>query len=76
LVVFRSTPGRGFLIPANFMGLVEYIKETKTELKHVSWPTRRQSFVLTVAVIAISLLVAAYLGAFDQLLIKIIELAV
>jgi len=55
------------------MGLVEYIKETKAELRHVSWPTRKQATVLTIAVIILSLLVAAYLGVFDWIFISILE---
>lgn len=47
------------------MGLTEYLQETKGELKHVTWPSRRQTVLFTVFVIAISLVVAALLGAFD-----------
>lgn len=56
------------------MGFIEYIKETKVELRHVSWPTKKQATILTVAVIIISLLTAAYLGLLDELFIKIIEI--
>ena len=45
--------------------ITEYFKETKAELKHVNWPTRRQTFYYTVIVIAISILVAYFLGIFD-----------
>ena len=57
------------------MGLVEYIKETRAELRHVSWPTRKQATALTIAVIVLSLLVAAYLGIFDWIFISILEFA-
>lgn len=50
------------------MKLVDYIKETRGELRHVTWPTRKQAVVFTVLVIVISLLTAAYLGLFDFLL--------
>ena len=46
---------------------VDYVKETKSELKHVSWPTRRQAIVFTVVVILISFGVAFFLGFFDYL---------
>jgi preprotein translocase subunit SecE len=49
------------------MGLIDYIKETKGELKHVSWPTRRQAIAFTVLVIVASIATAAFLGAFDFL---------
>ena len=35
------------------------------EMKHVSWPTRRQTVAYTGIVVAISLFVAFYLGLFD-----------
>ncbi|MEK7176874.1 MAG: preprotein translocase subunit SecE [Patescibacteria group bacterium] len=44
---------------------INYLKDTREELKHVSWPTRTQSIVFTVAVIAISILAAIFLGFFD-----------
>ncbi|OHA43068.1 MAG: preprotein translocase subunit SecE [Candidatus Taylorbacteria bacterium RIFCSPLOWO2_12_FULL_44_15c] len=49
------------------MKIVEYIKETRSEMKHVSWPTRRQATAFTVIVIAISVFVAMLLGLFDYL---------
>ena len=48
-------------------GFIQYLKDTRGELKHVSWPTQRQTSVFTVLVIAISLFTAFYLGFFDFL---------
>ena len=47
--------------------LSNYLNETKEEMKHVSWPTRKQTFMFTMLVILISIAVAAYLGVFDFL---------
>ncbi|MBU1046812.1 preprotein translocase subunit SecE [Patescibacteria group bacterium] len=47
------------------MKIIDYIKDTKGELKHVSWPTRKQSIWFTVIVIVISLATAFFLGLFD-----------
>ena len=44
-----------------------YITETKEEMKHVSWPTKNQTFLFTILVILISIGVAAYLGFFDYI---------
>ena len=56
---------------------VEYLKETKTELKHVIWPSRSQTIYYTLIVIVLSVAVAYYLGIFDfifsQILRKIIS---
>lgn len=47
------------------MSLINYIKDTRVELNHVSWPTRNQTVVFSVVVIVISLFVAFFLGFFD-----------
>jgi preprotein translocase subunit SecE len=44
-----------------------YIKEVIAEAKHVTWPTRKQTIFFTVAVLAISVIIAYYLGALDFL---------
>lgn len=53
--------------------LINYIKDTRGELQHVSWPTRRQSVVFTVVVIAISIAVSLFLGFFDYLFSLILQ---
>lgn len=45
--------------------ITEYLKETKTELKHVIWPSRSQTFYYTLIVIILSVVIAYYLGIFD-----------
>jgi len=45
--------------------IIEYFKETKTELKHVIWPNRRQTIYYTVIVVVLSVLIAYFLGIFD-----------
>ncbi len=45
--------------------LTQYVKDTKGELKHVSWPTQKQTVIFTTLVILISIFIAAFLGAFD-----------
>lgn len=47
------------------MNPIKYIQETRAELKHVSWPTRKQTVQFTVLTILISLVTAALLGVFD-----------
>ncbi|OHA18962.1 MAG: preprotein translocase subunit SecE [Candidatus Taylorbacteria bacterium RIFCSPHIGHO2_02_FULL_47_18] len=47
--------------------ITEYLKETRGELRHVNWPTRKQASVFTALVVAVSLITAAYLGVFDYL---------
>ncbi|MCR4279524.1 MAG: preprotein translocase subunit SecE [Candidatus Zambryskibacteria bacterium] len=52
---------------------INYIKDTRGELEHVSWPTRKQSIVFTAIVIVISVLTAMYLGFFDYVLSLILQ---
>jgi len=64
------SPGRGFYIGKLFlytrtMSFLQYLKDTRGELNHVAWPTRMQTIVYTILVIALSILVALYLGFFD-----------
>ncbi len=47
------------------MKIIDYIKDTKGELKHVSWPTRKQTIWFTVIVVIVSLITAFFLGFFD-----------
>ncbi len=47
--------------------IVTFLKEARIELKKVSWPTRNQTLRYTLAVIAMSLVVAAFLGGLDVL---------
>ncbi|MEK7574929.1 MAG: preprotein translocase subunit SecE [Patescibacteria group bacterium] len=49
------------------MKIKEYLQETKVEIAHVSWPTRKQAIVYTIVVIVISFATAFFLGAFDYL---------
>ena len=53
---------------------IEFIKEVIAESKHVTWPTRKQALYATVAVLAISVFVAYYLGLLDFLFSRGLEL--
>ncbi len=50
------------------MKLMSFIREAKAELKRVTWPSRQQVWYSTLVVIAVTFLVAAYLGIVDVLL--------
>ncbi|NCN87685.1 MAG: preprotein translocase subunit SecE [Candidatus Pacebacteria bacterium] len=51
---------------------VSYIKEVGSELKKVTWPTRKQTIDMTMIVVIISLVVAVYLTGVDFFLNKVI----
>ncbi len=51
-----------------------FAHSVQEELKKVTWPTREETIRLTVVVIAISLIIAVYIGIIDVLLAKALEL--
>lgn len=55
---------------------IQFLREVKSELQKVVWPDRKSVVRTTIAVIAISLVVAAFLGAVDYGLTKLLELGV
>ncbi len=48
-----------------------FIRQVRDELNQVTWPTKNQTVKLTTVVIAVSLLVGAYLGALDYLFTRL-----
>ncbi len=53
--------------------VTEYVKETKTEFKHVIWPSRSQTLYYTLIVVALSVIIAYFLGLFDFIFSKGLE---
>jgi preprotein translocase subunit SecE len=51
----------------------QFLREAKTELKKVKWPTKKELFASTAVVIFLTLLMALYFGIVDFGLIKIIK---
>lgn len=56
--------------------LGNYFRDTLAEMKQVSWPTQKQAFLYTALVIVISVFVSFFLGAFDFLFTRGVELIV
>ena len=52
---------------------INYLKETRMEMSHVTWPTRSQAIAFTGVVIVISIVTAAYLGFFDYIFSLILQ---
>ena len=55
--------------------ITEFFKEVYAESKYITWPTRKQTMYFTIAVLAISVIIAYYLGALDFLFSKGLEKA-
>ncbi len=48
--------------------VLDYIRESRAELRKVTWPTKQQLWYSTVIVIIVTLIASAYLGLVDLLL--------
>ena len=58
------------------MSIFSYIKETKGEISHVNWPSKRQALVFSVVVVVVSIVTSLFLGFFDLILSKILNLVI
>lgn len=48
--------------------VLDYIRESRAELRKVTWPTKKQVWYSTLVVIAVTFVVSLYLGLVDLLL--------
>ncbi|OGC88784.1 preprotein translocase subunit SecE [Candidatus Adlerbacteria bacterium RIFOXYC1_FULL_48_26] len=53
--------------------MFNYFKDVRAEMRHVSWPTRRQAVIYTFVVVAVSLATAVYLGLLDYVFSSVIK---
>jgi preprotein translocase subunit SecE len=68
----KRTGGDGNLLKYVKISL-QFLRESKVELKKVKWPTRKELLASTAVVIALVLVVSFFLGIIDFGLIKIIK---
>ena len=54
-------------------GIRRYLTESISELRKVAWPTRETVVRLTLLVIAVSIVVGAYIGVLDVVFNTMIE---
>ncbi|MEK7125172.1 MAG: preprotein translocase subunit SecE [Patescibacteria group bacterium] len=45
--------------------LLAFLRDVRAELAKVSWPSRRQTMMYTLTVVAITFVIAIYLGLID-----------
>ena len=73
-----SSGGRQLRAPAlgaarrNPPSILAFFQESRAELRKVTWPTRQEATNLTVAVIGMTVGIAAFLGIIDEVLNRII----
>ncbi|HID10584.1 MAG TPA: preprotein translocase subunit SecE [Candidatus Latescibacteria bacterium] len=51
-----------------FRKTIQFLREVQNELSNVTWPTREELIGSTVAVLALSLILAVFIGLVDRLL--------
>ena len=56
------------------MNPIQFIKEARAELTKVVWPSRKETIQITMVVVVLCLIVAAFLGGVDYVLTKLVEL--
>lgn len=59
-----------------FERIPTYLKEVRAEFARVVWPTRSQAISMTLSVIVMSLIVAAFVGGLDYLFTRLLEYSV
>jgi preprotein translocase subunit SecE len=52
---------------------IQFLREVKTELKKVTWPSRKQTMGSTVVVIVLVLIISIFLGVVDIGLSKLVQ---
>lgn len=62
--------------PKLLNAIVEYFKDTRGELRKVSWPTRQEATNLTLIVLGVTAAMAVFLGAVDFIFATLVSLIV
>jgi preprotein translocase subunit SecE len=57
----------------DFAGIKDFFRESRAELKKVSWPTKKQVWYSTLVVVALTVAFSVYLGLVDLLLTEILR---
>lgn len=55
------------------MGFIDYLRDTKAELRHVTWPTKSEAINYTIIVLAISIGTGVFLGFLDFVFTKALQ---
>lgn len=55
---------------------IKFLKEVKTELKKVKWPTQPEVIKMTGIVIAVSIIVGLFIALLDFIFTKLMELII
>jgi preprotein translocase subunit SecE len=62
-----------FLIREKYEGAIQFLREVKTELKKVTWPTRKDTLSGTAVVLVAVFIIGLFLGIVDSGLSSVIR---
>ena len=68
-----STKAQGNLVMRVVEPLIQYLKETRAELRKVTWPTRKEAWNLTLVVVGVTVAMSIILGFADTLFSEIMR---
>lgn len=52
----------------------KFLKEARSELRKVHWPTRKELTAYTIVVLGITVVIAAFVGLFDVIFFRLLDL--
>lgn len=55
---------------------IKFIKESIAEMSHVAWPTGKQAAAYTALVLVVSIAIAVFLGALDEVFGNLVARAI
>lgn len=55
------------------MNIKNFWEETKTEFRHINWPTKKEGWKLTLIVIFFSIAISLFLSIFDNIFIFLLR---
>lgn len=56
--------------------MIQYLRDTKAEMAHVKWPSKRQSIIYTAIVVVFSVAVGVFLGLSDFLFSRLVAVLI
>ncbi len=68
-----STKAQGNLVVRVVGPPIRYLKETRAELRKVTWPTRKEAWNLTLVVVGVTVAMSIILGTADSLFSQIMR---
>ncbi|MGC8776034.1 MAG: preprotein translocase subunit SecE [Minisyncoccia bacterium] len=55
------------------MNIRKFFEETKTEFRHINWPSKKEGWKLTLIVIGFSIALSLFLALFDNIFIFLLK---